>query len=276
MECPHCHRQTSPRSERCGSCGGVIPPAQYLLEQSGIIPPTTSPTAATVAPVLVRSAASRRMARLGDRFVAFVLDTSILFGLLATVDAWVFMRWGTVEGAELNLTGASLVIAGALNAVVLFAYGWLLEATVGATLGKAIVGIRVVTTGGRTALAASAIRNGLRIVDGLGFYLLGATVAGCSRLRQRLGDICAGTVVVEGEFGRGIKILTLLLWAGMLAGAGWAVPRICSENSAVQHPGYLNQVVVQVGRTENSAYIRIARFRIDLQLASSGPPAVGM
>lgn len=276
MECPHCHRQTSPRSERCGSCGEVIPPAQYLLEQSGIIPPTTAPAAATVAPVFVRNAASRRMATLGDRFVAFVLDTVVLFGLLATVDAWVFMRWGTVEGTELNLTSASLVIAGALNAGVLFAYGWLLEASVGATLGKAMVGIRVVRTGGRTALAASAIRNGLRIVDGLGFYLLGATVAGCSRLRQRLGDICAGTVVVEGEFGKGIKVLTLLLWAGSLAGAGWAVPRICSENNAAPHRGYLNQVVVQVGRTENSAYIRIARFRIDLQLASAGPPAAGM
>ena len=276
MECPHCHRQTSPRSERCGSCGEVIPPAQYLLEQSGIIPPTTSPAAATVAPVFVRNSASRRMATLGDRFVAFVLDTVVLFGLLATVDAWVFMRWGTVEGTELNLTSASLVIAGALNAGVLFAYGWLLEASVGATLGKAMVGIRVVGTGRRTALAASAIRNGLRIVDGLGFYLLGATVAGCSRLRQRLGDICAGTVVVEGEFGKGIKVLTLLLWAGSLAGAGWAVPRICSENNAAPRPGYLSQVVVQVGRTENSAYIRIARFRIDLQLASAGPPAAGM
>jgi uncharacterized RDD family membrane protein YckC len=237
---------------------------------------SASPATATVVPAVARNAGSRRMARLGDRFVAFALDTIVLFGLLATVDAWVFMRWGTVEGAELNLTAASLVIAGVLNAAVLFAYGWLLEASLGATLGKAMVGIRVVRTGGRTALAASAIRNGLRIVDGLGFYLLGATVAGCSGLRQRLGDICAGTVVVEEEFGKGIKVLTLLLWVGMLVGAGWAVPRICSENSAAPHPGYLNQVVVQVGRTENSAYIRIARFRIDLQLASSGPPAAGM
>ena len=276
MECPHCHQQTSARSQRCRSCGEVIPPAQYLLEESGVIIPETTPPPPPVARAAVRNPASVRPARLGDRFVAFVLDTIVLFGLLAIVDAWVFMRWGTVEGAELNLTSASLVIAGILNAGVLFAYGWLLEAGLGATLGKAIVGIRVVRTGGRTALAASAIRNGLRIVDGLGFYLVGAMSAGCSRLHQRLGDICAGTAVVEGEFGVGIKILTLLLWVGTLAGAGWAVPRICSDNNAAQPPGYLNQIVVQVGRTENSAYIRVARLRIDLQLASSSTPASGM
>jgi uncharacterized RDD family membrane protein YckC len=276
MECPHCHQQTSARSQRCRSCGEVIPPAQYLLEESGVIVPGATPRPTIAARAAVRTPASHRPARLGDRFVAFVLDTIFLFGLLATVDSWVFMRWGTVTGAELDLTTASLLIAGILNAGVLFAYGWLLEASVGATLGKAIVGIRVVQAGRRTTLAASAIRNGLRIVDGLGFYLVGAISAGCSRLHQRLGDICAGTLVVEAEFGVGIKILTLLLWAGMLAGAGWAVPRICSKNNAVQHPGYLNQVVVQVGGTDSSAYIRVARFRIDLQLATSGAPVAGM
>ena len=269
MECPHCHLQTSARSQHCQSCGGVIPPAQHLLEESGVIIPETT-SAPTAAPrTAVRNPASYRPARLGDRLIAFALDSVVLFGLLAIADAWVFMRWGTVEETELNLTTASLLIALILNALILFAYSWLLEASVGATLGKAIVGIRVVRTGARTALAASAIRNGLRIVDGLGFYLVGALVAGCSRLHQRLGDICAGTAVVEAEYGLGIKILTLVLWIGTLAGAGWAVPRICSENNAGLHPGYLNQNVVQVGRTENAAYIRVARLRIDLQLASS-------
>ena len=83
------------------------------------------------------------MASLGDRFIAFVLDTLALFGVFTIVDAWVFMRWGTVDGTELKLTSASLLIAGILNAVILFAYGWLLETGFGATLGKAMVGIRV-------------------------------------------------------------------------------------------------------------------------------------
>ena len=156
------------------------------------------------------------------------------------------------------------------------AMGWLLEASFGATLGKALVGIRVVTTSRRSALAASAIRNLLRIVDGLGFYLVGAMVAGCSRCRQRLGDLCAGTAVVEEEFSTARKMLALGLWIAVLSGASWAVPRICSENHAGQHTRYLNKVVVQVGRTENSAYFRVARLRIDIQLASNTASSAGM
>jgi uncharacterized RDD family membrane protein YckC len=209
------------------------------------------------------------VAKLGDRFISFVLDTVVLFGVLAVVDAWIFMRWGTVEGVELNLTAASLLMTGALNALILFAYGWLLEASFGATLGKALVGIRVVRTSQRSALAASAIRNLLRIVDGLGFYLVGVIVAGCSRSRRRLGDLCAGTAVVEEGFSTAGKMLAFALWMAVLSGAAWAVPRICSEDNAGQHTRYLNQVVVQVGRTENSAYFRVARLKIYIQFASN-------
>ena len=276
MECPHCHRQASPRSKSCASCGGIIPPAQYLLEESGIEEPSDPTPAAP--PVTARNAASPRVAKLGDRFTAFVLDTVALFGVFAVADAWIFMRWGTVEGLELNLTTAALLLAGVLNALILFTYGWLLEASFGATLGKALVGIRVVRTRQRSALAASAIRNLLRIVDGFGFYLVGATVAGCSPCHQRLGDLCAGTAVVEVEKeGRAArKILALALGTAVLSGAAWALPRICSENNPGQHTRYLNHVIVQVGRTENSAYFRVARLRIDIQLASNTASSAGM
>src|ERR1700674_4566710 len=115
MECPHCHRQTGLRSKHCGSCGGFIPPAQYLLEETGIV--KSVPRAAAAAPAAERNGASPAVAKLGDRYIAFVLDTVALFGVFAVVDAWIFMRWGTIEGAgaELNLTAASLLMAGALN-----------------------------------------------------------------------------------------------------------------------------------------------------------------
>jgi uncharacterized RDD family membrane protein YckC len=274
MECPHCHRQTGSRSKHCGSCGGFIPPAQYLLEESGIVKPAPA-TVKIEAPAGARSGAVPRVAKLGDRFIAFVLDIVVLFGVFAAADAWIFMQWGTVEGAQLNLTTASLLMAGALNALILFAYGWLLEASCGATLGKTLVGIRVVRTSRRSALAASAIRNLLRIVDGLGLYLVGLMVAGCSQRRQRLGDLGAGTAVVEEDFSIARKLLALALGIALLSGAAFAVPRICSENNVGQHPRYLNQIVVQVGRTENSAYFRIARVRIDIHLASNPPSPSG-
>ena len=121
------------------------------------------------------------------------------------------------------------------------AYVWLLEASFGATLGKAMVEIRVTRPDGRNAFAASAIRNLLRLVDGLGFYLVGGLVASCSRFRQRLGDICAGTTVVEEEFGLGIKTAAVLLWTTVFVGACWVLPHFCAEHNAANGPRYLNQ-----------------------------------
>ena len=208
-----------------------------------------------------------RMATLGDRLIAFALDSTLLFGVFAIVDAWAFMRWGIVDGTELKLTLTALLVAESLNAAIFFLYLWLLEASLGATLGKAMVGIRVLQTTERNPLAALAIRNLFRVVDGLGFYLVGAVVAGCSTVHRRLGDICAGTVVIEEHFGSWVKIAVIALWTAVLASAVWSIPRICKTNPALPSR-YLNQVVVQVGRSENSAYFTVASFRVDVQLAS--------
>ena len=267
MECPHCHRQTGARSKHCKSCGGLIPAGQYLWRSPAHKAHRTTTAAA---PVVARNAASPRFAKLGDRFIAFVLDIVVLFGVFASVDAWIFMRWGTVEGAELSLTTASLLMVAALNTMILFAYGWLLEASFGATLGKALVGIRVVRTGQRGAIAASAVRNLLRIVDGFGFYLVGARWR-VVLIWSTIGGSLRGTAVVEEDFSAAMKMLALALWIGVLSGAVWAVPRICSESNAALHPRYLNQVLVQVGRTGGSAYFRMARLRIDVQLTSKTP-----
>jgi len=203
-----------------------------------------------------------RFARLGDRFIAFVLDIAVLFGLFAVVDAWAFMRWGNFEATELQLTTAALLIAVTLNAAILFLYGCLLEAACGATLGKVLVGIRVVRTSKRGPLAACALRNLVRIVDGLLFYLVGTAVAACSDARQRIGDLWAHTAVVEEKFGIAARASAIVLWIAILAGAGWAVPRICAESNPVHTP-YLNQVIIRIGKTEKSAYLRIAGFTLD-------------
>jgi uncharacterized RDD family membrane protein YckC len=195
-----------------------------------------------------------------------VLDSAFLFGLLAVVDAWVFMRWGSVEGAELQLSTASLLIAFTLNAALLFLYGTLLETAWGATLGKAIVGIRVVGTSRRLSFSACAVRNVLRIVDGMGFYLVGTFVAGCSAVRQRIGDLYARTAVIEESFGIGLRVAAIVLWIVSLATAAWALPRICRTAHFVQ-PRYLSRVILQVGRSENSAYFRLGRLHVNVQLA---------
>jgi uncharacterized RDD family membrane protein YckC len=261
MECPHCHSQVTSHAKHCKRCGGAIPASQHLLEECGLTKParTAAPVAAS-API--RSAAGYRFARLGDRFIAFGIDLTILFGLFAVVDAWTFMRWSTFEAGELQLTAASLLIAITLNSAILFLYSCLMEAACGATLGKILVGIRVVRTTRRGALAACAVRNLLKIVDGLAFYLVGTAVAACSEAKQRIGDICAHTAVIEESFGVAARAGAIVLWIAILAGSVWSVPQICATNNPVPMR-YLNRVVIRIGATGNSAYLRIAGFTLD-------------
>ncbi len=159
---------------------------------------------------------------------------------------------------------ASVLIAELFNALVLFLYFWLAEAAFGATVGKTIVGIRVVQITDRPRLSAFAFRNLLRLVDGLGFYLIGALIAGCSRIHRRTGDLCAGTAVIEDEFGYFAKAGSVGLCLVAIGAAVWLVPRICKCNSAV-HARYLDQVVLRVGRNNKSAYLSIASYRIEVQ-----------
>jgi len=208
------------------------------------------------------------VASLSARCISFVLDTIFLLAVFAVIDTWASLTWSLQSNRELNVTTASLLISATLNAAIFFAYFWLLEASLGSTLGKAMVGIRVQWKPdrkyARSALAASAIRNLLRMVDGLGFYLVGLVVASCSSLRRRLGDICAGTVVVSGPKAW-TKALAIVLWVAALTGSGWAVPRICKRSHGVHRLPFLGRTVVQLGRTDESVYIKVARFRIEAQ-----------
>src|SRR5438445_8367623 len=75
--------------------------------------------------------------------------------------------------------------------------------------------------------------------------------------------ICARTAVIEETFGIAARVSAIVLWIVTLAGAGWAVPRICSTNNP-GHTGYLSQVVVRIGTTGRSAYFRVGGFTLDL------------
>jgi uncharacterized RDD family membrane protein YckC len=78
-------------------------------------------------------------------------------------------------------------------------YFVLLEGWFGATLGKWVFGLRVIgPEGGRVGLWKGALRNMLRLVDGLpAFNLLGVILIHRSRERARFGDRIAGTRVIR-------------------------------------------------------------------------------
>jgi len=80
---------------------------------------------------------------------------------------------------------------------IIFAYFILMEAYVGWTVGKRILGMRVVDgTGNKIGFSKALIRNLLRLVDGLpALNILGIILIACSPRGQRFGDRVAKTFV---------------------------------------------------------------------------------
>ena len=260
MECPRCKRTVDAKLRRCSWCGVNVPPGQHLLEESGIVVPIRNTDTSAI------QMQSSRLATLGDRLIAVVLDTAILMVACALVDISVFMKWGVISGGELRITAASLLAGGSLDLIIAFLYLWVFEASLGSTLGKAIMGIGVVNNSGRSSMAASAIRNLLRVVDGVGFYLLGALIASCTKFRRRLGDLCAGTYVVQGNLSELTRALSVVAWFTLLGLGVWALPHMWSQPKPLEPPRFLGQSVMQIGRTDKSVYLRTPNHRIDLSM----------
>lgn len=134
------------------------------------------------------------------RFVAVLLDAVIVFFPLSIVV-------GLLSGGGYADRGPGYANAGinvgdnAFWLLLALGIGYYIvcEAATGATLGKRMVGIRVVDEDGdRVTLGAAVIRNLLRLIDALFFYLVGFLFALTSARGQRLGDRAAHTIVVRG------------------------------------------------------------------------------
>ena len=80
-------------------------------------------------------------------------------------------------------------------------YYFALESGDGQTLGKKVMNLRVVRAdGGKTGMREIAVRTVLRVVDGIALYLVGLVVMLVTgERRQRLGDLAAGTMVVDAS-----------------------------------------------------------------------------
>ena len=138
-----------------------------------------------------------QQAGIGSRFYAALIDFLLLL-LIALVGYYVNERFilelGDVLGKWLS----------ALGGVIVFALNWgyyiVFEiATNGQSLGKRVLGLRVIKEGGYPiSFADSAIRNLVRIADFLPlFYGVGLLVMLLNKNWQRLGDLAAGTLVIK-------------------------------------------------------------------------------
>jgi uncharacterized RDD family membrane protein YckC len=95
-------------------------------------------------------------------------------------------------------------VRGALSAVILgwaLYYYFALESGDGQTVGKKLMKLRVVRADGRPAgMNEIAVRTVLRVVDGVGAYIVGLIVMlATGQRRQRLGDLAAGTIIVDAS-----------------------------------------------------------------------------
>ena len=130
------------------------------------------------------------------RGIAWALDILFLSVFFVPTTYLYSGKW--IMGPEEHLWGISDPIC-IVFLFIIFAYLILMEAYVGWTVGKRILGMKVVDgSGNKIGLSKSVIRNLLRFVDGLpALNILGIILIISSPEGQRFGDRIAKTFVTE-------------------------------------------------------------------------------
>ena len=130
------------------------------------------------------------------RGFAWLLDILFLSVFFFPITYWYSGKW--VMGPDEHLWGISDPIC-IVFLVIIFAYLILMEAYIGWTVGKRLLGMRVVNdSGNRIGLQKSIIRNLLRLIDGLpAFNILGILLIVSSEKGQRFGDRVAKAFVTN-------------------------------------------------------------------------------
>ncbi len=130
------------------------------------------------------------------RGLAFLIDFIFLSCFFFPITYWYSGKW--VMSYDDHYWGILDPIC-LVFLFIIFAYFILMEAYVGWTVGKKVLQMRVVNEeGDKIGLSKSALRNLLRMVDGLpAFNILGMALIGRSPRGQRFGDRVAGTYVIS-------------------------------------------------------------------------------
>lgn len=139
----------------------------------------------------------------GIRGVAMGIDSTVWFLLFIVAVTIVGFATGQTEiganGVDTDLEGTPGTVGLFLWLGLAIGYHTILEWRFGKTIGKYLVGIRVIADDGTpVSLRASSTRNVLRIVDWLpAFYAVAIVAILVSKRRGRLGDRLGGTAVVR-------------------------------------------------------------------------------
>jgi uncharacterized RDD family membrane protein YckC len=243
MFCPNCGKENEAQVDICPVCGAPL--RQQTFQNAPDVataPPTPPPVAAPAAPPPAsvpstetpiqpapqqpakgdRLVAGYRVAGLGDRLIAIILDSVMMMAAFAAIGMWIASLMGGRTTGGFSMQGPPAFITIGLTMFLGFVYFWFMEGIAGGTLGKRIMGLQIRgINGDRCTLTQSLVRNLLRIIDGLGVYLVGFFIALFSKFRQRLGDHLAKTVVVEAAPSTALRIVFVFLWLAIIAGGIW-------------------------------------------------------
>ncbi|WP_112179911.1 MULTISPECIES: RDD family protein [Paraliobacillus] len=144
------------------------------------------------------------IAGLGSRSAAFIIDQLFLFLLNGLIFLGLFFLLESDLDQDLILlfNGYETFIAVIIVIIFVLNTGYYLFLEYfwgGRTIGKKIIGLRVIQDNGHSiTLLSSFIRNFLRIIDSLpAAYFVGMLLVFLHPKHKRLGDLAAGTIVVH-------------------------------------------------------------------------------
>ncbi|WP_062104936.1 RDD family protein [Bacillus niameyensis] len=154
-----------------------------------------------------------QLAGLGSRAVAYIIDNLIMTFINMFLIIIAVLLFVASPELEAMLEANSYIIAILLIGLFLINWGYFFVLEFywgGKTIGKKIMGIRVIQENGHSiTLLSSLIRNLLRIIDQLPAYnLLGIIMIYFNSKKKRVGDLLAGTIVVYDERPKGNKKLS--------------------------------------------------------------------
>lgn len=146
-----------------------------------------------------------QLANLGSRATASIIDYAII--IIAQILVFLGLAFLAGFTSEFYFFSSGWIIAIVFIILFVFNFGYFIILEYfwgGRTIGKRIIGIRVIQENGHNiTLLSSIIRNFLRLIDSLpSSYALGILMIFLHSKHKRLGDLAAGTIVVH-ERGKG-------------------------------------------------------------------------
>ena len=214
MYCTQCGVNNDRGESNCYICGAPIATSlSFAADTPGR--PARSKMAGAV----------EKQATVGDRTLALLFDRALLGSILMMLAAWQTTAAGNFDpsGVWFLATAAGIVF------LLMLLYHVVLEGVFGTTIGKAMMALRVRTSGDRSRFVAVVIRNVFRVIDSIGLYLVGFLFAMFTDRGQRVGDLVGGTVVMEGRGSRMFRAGMMLLWAVLVATAVFTAWSICPD-----------------------------------------------